>query len=101
MQKRSFIKETRRFITEEGKFLFDEVNKISAFCAFPSRANFLLLKIKDKKLDSADLVRRLIAKAILVRDCSNFRGLNNKFIRVAVRTRKENIKLLKALRSVS
>ena len=36
-------------------------------------------------------------KKILIRDCSTFRGLNQNFIRIAVKTRKENIKLLKAM----
>ena len=33
----------------------------------------------------------------MIRDCSNFRGLNNNYIRVAVKTRKENQRLVHAL----
>jgi len=34
---------------------------------------------------------------IIIRDCSNFIGLNDKYFRVAVKTREENQKLLSAL----
>jgi threonine-phosphate decarboxylase len=60
---------------------------------YPSRANFYLLR----RPSSYNIVSRLREKGILVRDCSNFRGLDNSYIRVAVRTRKENARLLKEL----
>jgi threonine-phosphate decarboxylase len=39
----------------------------------------------------------LIKDNIIIRDCSNFIGLSDKYFRVAVRTREENQKLLSAL----
>ena len=51
----------------------------------------------NSKMNSKKIQEKLIEKKILIRDCSNFRGLGNKFIRVAVRTRKENVKLVRAL----
>ena len=45
-------------------------------------------------------LKKLIEKKILVRDCSTFRGLDNKFIRVAVRKHKENVKLVRALEEI-
>jgi threonine-phosphate decarboxylase len=49
------------------------------------------------KIKSKLLQKKLLRKKILIRDCSTFRGLNQDYIRIAVKTRKENIKLLKAL----
>ncbi len=57
---------------------------------------FILVKIVGH-LSSGELQRYLLKKGILVRDCSNFRGLDDKFIRVAVKKRKENLKLIKEL----
>jgi len=37
---------------------------------------------------------------ILIRNCSNFKGLDETYFRVAVKTRKQNQKLLDALKSV-
>jgi threonine-phosphate decarboxylase len=39
-------------------------------------------------------------KGFLLRDCSNYPGLDNMFVRVAVKTREENEELLAALRSL-
>ena len=41
--------------------------------------------------------KKLLEKKILIRDCSTIRGLNDNYIRIAVKTRKENEKLIKAL----
>ena len=36
-----------------------------------------------------------------MRDCSTFTGMSNDFIRVAVRTRKDNLMLLKAIYDIN
>jgi threonine-phosphate decarboxylase len=40
---------------------------------------------------------KLLKDKILIRDCKNFRGLNNHYIRIAVKSHKDNIKLVTAL----
>ena len=97
---KSYMRETKIYIKKEREFLFGEIKKIKGLVPYPSVTNFLLIKIGDKNLTSPVLVEKLIKKGLLIRDCSNFRGLNSKFIRVAVRSRKENQKLLKALREI-
>ncbi|MGO9377581.1 MAG: threonine-phosphate decarboxylase CobD [Dissulfurispiraceae bacterium] len=57
---------------------------------YPSCANFYLLKCTN----AYNIVVRLREKGILVRDCSNFKGLDHSYIRIAVRTRIENKRLL-------
>ena len=53
-----------------------------------------------KLLDNFDLKEELIKKKILIRSCNNYIGLNNSFYRVAVRTRKENEKLISELQKI-
>jgi len=62
--------------------------------------NFLLVKIEKDGITSSAVKKMLIRKRIFIRDCTNFRGFNKKFIRVAVRTRKENLKLINGLMSI-
>ena len=95
-----YIKETRALIEKEREFLFNEICKIKELYPYPSVTNFLLIKIKNRNLNSSLLTKRLIQKSILIRDCSNFRDLNNKFIRIAVRSHKENIKLIDVLKEI-
>lgn len=88
---------SREFINREREFLRAEINKIPLFHAFPSTANFLLLKILSKHLNASMVTNQLAEMGILVRNCNTFLGLGEGFIRVAVRTRAENKQLLEAL----
>ena len=94
----TYIKKTHLLIAKEREFLFDALRKIKGLTPYPSVANFLLLKIVDENINSSELTNKLIQRGILIRDCSNFRGLDNKFIRIAVRSRKENLRLIDALK---
>lgn len=60
---------------------------------YPSRTNFLLA---DFKRPMGRIMERLQAEGILVRDCASF-GLSDGHIRFAVRTEKENERLIRAL----
>ncbi|MGE4503847.1 MAG: cobyric acid synthase [Desulfovibrionaceae bacterium] len=64
---------------------------------FPSEANFLLCRT-DRLGDSArPLAERLLASRIAIRRCDNFRGLDETYFRVAVRTAEENRRLVEAM----
>ena len=66
--------------------------------AIPTDTNFYLVELCSTKMNSTSLRDKLVKKnKILVRDCKNFTGMNDKFIRVAIKTRKENDILVKAL----
>lgn len=97
---RAYITKTRELIEKERGFLFDEIAKIGGLKPYPSVTNFLLIRIKDKDITSSVLTRRLIRKGILIRDCANFRGLGSKFVRIAIRLHKENLRLVSAMREV-
>ncbi|MFH1507555.1 MAG: threonine-phosphate decarboxylase CobD [Candidatus Omnitrophota bacterium] len=92
-----FIEHSKQLIAKERAFLYERLSRIRGLKPYPSAANFLLVKIKDKCFTSSWLKERLLKNGILIRDCANFRGLRKKFIRLAVRTDKENIRLLQAL----
>ncbi len=94
---KSHLSKTLNLIRKESKFLIDSIFKIKGFTCYNSATNFILIKSKIK---SNQIQNRLLKKNILVRDCSTFRGLDNNFIRIAVRTRKENLKLIEALREL-
>lgn len=62
---------------------------------YPAEANFLMLHT-DYPLSDA-----LLREGILIRDCSNFRGLGKGYYRIAVRTRAENEALLRTIKKVT
>lgn len=95
-----YISKSRSFLLKEKKFLYRELSNIKGLKAYKPSANFIFIKLL-KNISSEILQNQLGRKGILIRNCSNFRGLEEEnFVRVAVRNRKENIKLLKELKKV-
>jgi len=97
LQDKQFIKKSREFMKKERIFFFNELAKISGLKPFSPKANFILVKLLKNSLSASCLQKRLLKKKILIRDCTNIRGLNNSFIRVAVKNRTENQRLIEVL----
>lgn len=95
-----FAKRTSILIEEERDFLFQELSRIKGFKAFTPKANFILVDIKETGLTAAQLKEELLKLGILIRDCSSFRELDDSYIRIAVRTRPENQKLLQFVKKI-
>jgi threonine-phosphate decarboxylase len=95
-----FRVKTKRFIERERPYLFSQLADIEGLQPYSSATNFILSKITRKGLTSGRLYEGLAKKGILVRDCRSFRGLGNKFIRVAVKKRKQNELLIKEIRHI-
>jgi threonine-phosphate decarboxylase len=92
-----FIERSRRFMAREHRWFADQLTSVAKIHVFPSQANFLLVKIIERKRTAADVARQLADHNILIRDCANFPGLGKQFFRVAVRRRAENTRLLEML----
>ena len=97
---KEFTYNTRRFVSSEKMFLYEGISKIKGLHPFYPSANFILVRIGNDELTSLNLHDLLIKDKIIIRDCSNFVGLSNKYFRIAVRTREENQRLLSALKGI-
>ena len=85
---------TMTIIRQEKLFLEQALRK-AGIEYIPSAPNYYLLRIEN----APQVIAALRKKGILVRDCSNFPGLDGSYIRIAVRSRTENTALLKELAS--
>lgn len=94
-----YIKETRNLISQSRNKLIELLSSISWLKVYPSKTNFLLVEIGRPDLTSTQLQQDLAKKGLLIRDCKDFDGLNNKFFRVAVRKPEENQKLIDQIKS--
>ena len=91
-----YLSKARAVIKEERRFLYDNIKKLDSFCPLKSDTNFFLVHLQAR--NSRQFRDRLLKKCgVLVRDCSTFTGMGTQYIRIAVRMRRENIVLLKAL----
>lgn len=98
LEDEDFQKRTRALIERERKYLENGLGKLG-FKVYPSVANFFLVGLRSNET-SRDLKEKLLKQGILVRDCSNFKGLKGEFIRLCVRMRRENRILLQALSKI-
>ena len=93
----SHLKKSNIIIKKELKYLEDNISILNGFECISSSTNFILIKTK---YDSTKLQTKLLKNKILIRDCKNFRGLDNHYIRIAVKSHKDNIKLVTALEKI-
>ena len=99
LRDKEFQKHSRENLAKEKDFFFKELAVIEDLKAFPSAANFFLVKLRGS-MRSGGLVECLAREKIMIRDASNFVGLDNQFFRVAVRNRKDNELLLESLKKI-
>lgn len=96
---REYAKKTLARNEAERDYMFHSLSGTGWLLPFSSTANFLLVKILEPKISSSSLTERLSEKGLLVRDCSTFPGLGQRFIRVAILSRPQNRRLIKSLQS--
>jgi threonine-phosphate decarboxylase len=101
VQDHGYARRTLASVSEQRRWLSQALGAIGV-TVYPSAANFLLLQLPATAPRSTRIRARLITDhGVVVRDCRSFDGLSNgRFIRVAVRQRDDNERLVRALGSV-
>lgn len=86
---------------EERRLFINELRQIPFLRVIDSQANYFLCEVKDK-YTSTELTRILLEKAdILIKDCSTKSAFNGRnYIRIAIRDRKDNSKLVETLKKL-
>lgn len=91
---------TRELIKKEKAWMHDEFAKIGSFKFLVPDANFFFIDIRKSDLTAAELKGKLLQQGILIRDCTSFRGLDEYYVRIAIKTHLENERLINALRQI-
>jgi len=92
------LRVTCELIKKEKAQMMAQLDEIGSFKVYPPDANFFFIDIRKSGLTATELKNKLLRKGILIRDCTSFRGLDPYYIRVAVKTHVENVRLIEALR---
>jgi threonine-phosphate decarboxylase len=87
---RAHAEATRQFVQQERAWLLRQVAAMPGARGWPPEANYIYIEIPY----AADLVRFAARRDILIRDCTGWPGCEGSGIRVAVRRRWENERLL-------
>ena len=98
LKNKSHLTKSKEIIKKESQFIKNKIAKLDGYECQNSSTNFILIKTKQ---DSKKIQNQLLKQNILIRDCKNFRGLDNHFIRIAIKSHKDNLKLVTALERIS
>ncbi len=92
LEEEDYGKRLKALIKKERAFLTEGLRE--AGCrVIEGKANYLLFFTEEK-----DLQEKLWEKGIMIRDCSNYSGLEKGYYRIGIRKREENELLLKAIK---
>ena len=92
----AYATNSRIFMKRERSRAIRGFRALSSVRVYPSAANFLLIELPVSTC-AGEVTDRLAAERLLVRDCSAVPGLTAQMIRVAIRTVKDNRRLISAL----
>lgn len=88
----------RKHLISDVAWLYESLSAIPGVAAYPTGANFVLFKLKER-FTAAELQARLLNEhGMYVRDCSNKLGMDSYHVRVASQGRDKDAQLVKALR---
>ena len=92
-----YINKTRTLITSERTRMYDTLAASNDYRVYPPSGNFILARILRDDVTSQDLFDRAIREKMMIRDCSTFPFLDNKYIRFCIMNPADNDRLLACL----
>lgn len=96
----AYIRRTQQFIAAERKRLVSMLRRESNLHVYEPTANFILMKLLKDGLTSSDVFEHLIRDGFMLRDCSSFEGLDDRFIRFCFSTSENNDRLIQKLKEL-
>jgi threonine-phosphate decarboxylase len=94
-----YINESKDYFVREREFMIKNLNEIKGIKAYKTDTNFILIKLNS--MNSKELKEKLFIEGnILIRDASNFRNLDENYIRAAIKSHEENMKLINQLNKI-
>ena len=95
-QDEKYYADTRENCRVLNTSLYQQLCSFKELKVFPSVVNYFLIKILSD-VNSVELQKQLYEKNILIRNCGNYEGLDDRYFRVAVRSEEENVLLIESL----
>lgn len=100
LTEKEYIRKTKEAINREREFLHRQLKDLPGLIPYPPTVNYIFIDISATDYNSQQLREELAQKGILIRDCSTYHLLGTDFIRVAVRSREDNRRLITELKGL-
>ena len=99
-----YIEKTLKWIAKEKIYMYEKLNEISGIKVYETEVNFITGKIDEKLfsegLNVKILREKMLEQGILIRDASNFKFLDERFFRLAIKDRESNDRVIKVLKGI-
>ncbi len=92
-----YVEDTRTYVAQQRAQLMEALKEIPKIHVFPTDCNYILIKLRHYTQDA--LFHAMIKKGIFIRKAASFVGLDNTYIRIAVKDEKSNAYLIKCFKS--
>ena len=93
----AYIEQTRQLIASERSRCYQALQASPDYKVYKPSGNFMLAKITNDEWTSEYLFDKAIRQGMMIRDCSTFPFLDNKYIRFCFMKPEDNTRLLKCL----
>ena len=96
-----YIRKTRQLIASERERICQAIRSMGAYQVYESNCNFVLVKIKKEGLTADQIFDTAIRQGLMIRDCSTFPFLNDKYFRLCFMMPEDNDRLLAVLKKLA
>jgi threonine-phosphate decarboxylase len=97
-QETDFIRKTKAYVAQQRTEMLAQLRIIAGIHVYDTEANFILIKLLDT--DEETIFEQLVQRGLLIRKAASFEGLDRSYIRIAIKDRDSNQRLLKALHKI-
>ena len=95
-----YVKRTKQVLHEEQLFMYNSLDTIDGITVYPPSANFILFHIEQEGITAESINEALKKYNMIVRNCDSYMGLNNQWVRVAIKDHDTNVKLVEKLTDI-
>lgn len=86
-------------ISNQREYIIEKLSNISSLKVYKSYGNFILVRILDEDINAKTLYNNLLSKKQIIRDCSSFSSLGEKYFRICVLKEEDNEHLLENIKN--
>ncbi|WDV44811.1 threonine-phosphate decarboxylase CobD [Clostridiaceae bacterium M8S5] len=99
LEDKEYEEVTIDWCNKERDYVYSAIKDIDNIYVYKSHTNFHICKTEN--ISAFQLQEMLLQKGIYIRTCEDFIGLDDKYFRIALKTRLENDKLLNELKKLA
>lgn len=94
------IARTRKLMNTERQRMKEALDQIDGLKAYPTEANFILVKILQSNITADDVFDAAIKNRLMIRNCSTFESLDDSYFRFCFMNPEDNDRLINTIKKV-